>query len=198
MLLVRHGNRLLDDVFQLAHIARIVIALELFNRALRYHPQLLAEAFVMLLKEPFGQQRYIIEALSERRDRQIDHVEPVEQIFSQHAALDQLLRRFIDRGDNAHIDRDVATAAHAPDVVLLQNPQQLALQFIRHGAYFIKQQRAAVSLFKQAFLVYRARKAAANGAEKYAFQQRLWNRRAVLCQKRLILAHAAVVDALGK
>ena len=72
-----------------------------------------------------GQQRDVLDAISQRRDADVEHVEAEEQVLAETALLDQLRQILVAGRDNAHIDS--VRAALLPDLLhlaLLEDPQQ--------------------------------------------------------------------------
>src|SRR5882724_12974137 len=88
-------------------------------------------------------------------------------------------------------------AAQSFKLLLLQNPQQLRLQFERNIADFIQEQRAAIRRFETSDLL---RDSSSEGAlfmtEELAFEQPQRDRRAVELDERPIPAPAVCVNGL--
>ena len=92
------------------------------------------------------QGRDVLGPFAQRRHRQGQHVQPVEQILAKPALGDGLAQAHIGRGDDADIQADGFAAADAADLAFLQEAQQVALQVDRHVADFVQEQRAAVGI----------------------------------------------------
>ena len=196
MLPVRHGNRLLDHVLQLAGIARIIILFQFVDGLIGDGPQLLAKPFVVFPKKSLCQHRNIVRPLAERRDPEIHDIQTIIEILAQLALCHQLLRRLIDRRNDTSLHRDILRSADAADIVFLQNAQQLALQIVRHRTDLIQQQGTPARLLKQSRAINSSGEAALCSTEQDALQQRLRYRRTVLRQERSVLAAARMVNAL--
>ena len=95
------------------------------------------------------------------------------------------------------LTRRVERAAQPLEFLLLQNTQQLRLQFERNIADLIQEQRAAIRRFETAQLLrHRARKGPFFMAEELALQESQRNRRAVQSYERPVPALAVGVNGL--
>ncbi len=126
------------------------------------------------------QHRNVFQPMTERRKRDGKHIEAVIKIHSEQLLGDQRREILIGCGHHAHIDATRIRAAQPFEFLLLQNPQQLRLQFERNIADFIQEQRAAVRRLETAHLLrHRAREGALFMTEELAFEKSQRNRRAV-------------------
>ena len=100
----------------------------------------------------------VVAALAQRRQVQVDDVEPVVEVLAEAARLDLLLEVAVGRGDDADVDRLGLGVADAEDDPLLQRAQELHLQRERHLADLVEEQRAAVGRLELARLVARPRR----------------------------------------
>ena len=82
----------------------------------------------------------------QRRNRQRQDVEAVEQILAKLSAFDTVEQFAIGRGDDADVDLDRFAAADRLDRAFLQRAQQLHLCGQRQFADFVEEQRAAGGL----------------------------------------------------
>ena len=106
--------------------------------------------------------------------------EPEIQILPKRSGIDGRAQIAIGRRDDAGVDLDVALTADAPDLALLQRPQQLRLDGGRDFADLVEEDRAVAGDFEQAGLVaHRARERPAHVSEQLGLQQRLGEGRAV-------------------
>ena len=136
-------------------------------------------------------------ALTERRNGDRKHVQAVIEIHSEPLLGHQRGEVLIGCGHDAHIDATGMRAAQPFEFLLLQDPQQLRLQFERNIADLIQEQRAAVRRLETAHLLrHRAREGALFMTEELAFEESQRNRRAVQLYERPIPAPAVVVDGL--
>src|SRR5690348_7816460 len=75
-------------------------------------------------------------------------VEPIEQIFAECSAGDALLQIAVRRGDDADIALDRRRSAHTIELAFLEDAEQLHLNFQRHFADLIEEDRSAVRQFE--------------------------------------------------
>ena len=173
-------QRLLDDVLELAHVARPVVAEEAGDDVGGERARLPAAARRVLAHEVVGEQRQILLAVAQRRQGQRDDVEPVEQILAEGAGLDRRVEVAIGRGDQPEVDAHRPRAADPLELALLQRAQQLRLQVERQLADLVEKQRAAVGELEPSLLqAERAGERALLVAEELGLEQRLGQRRAV-------------------
>ena len=137
-------------------------------------------AGVELGDERLDEQRQILLALAQRRQRHREHVQPVVQVLAQLALLHRLERdrcwwpRSRGRPPTA---RSARPAAGTP---LLQHAQQLHLRRRRHLADLVEEERAAIGQLEAALPpIGGAGERALLVAEDLALEQRLGNRGAV-------------------
>ena len=110
--------------------------------------------------------------LAQRRDFQIDDVEPEQQVLAEAAVAHRLGEIAVGGGDDADVDRHRPRAADAVDDALLDRAQQLGLQPHVHLGDFVEQQRAAVGLLEFADPPrHRAGEGALLVAEQFGFEQ---------------------------
>ena len=96
------------------------------------------------------------------------------QIFAKRSRRDRRTQIAIGRGHDAGIDLDVALTADAPDLPLLQGPEQLGLNRRRDFADFIEKDRSVAGDFEEPCLVaHCTRERAAHVPEQLRFEQRL-------------------------
>ena len=77
------------------------------------------------------------------RNRQRQHVQPVEQVFAERAVLHEVEQLAVGRGNDADVDLDRLAAADRLDGAFLQRAQQLYLRRQRQLADLVEKQRAA-------------------------------------------------------
>ena len=175
-----HDHDPLHQIPQLAHIARPGV---FFERAERLRGQFFRLAAIggrELAQEMIGQQAHVFDPLPQRRHMKRDHIQAVEQIFAEIAALDFLFQILVGGGDHAHVHLNGFRGAHRLKALLFERPQNLGLRLERHVADFIQEQRSAVGLLQLAdFVVARAGEAALAMPEQLALDQLFGNRGAV-------------------
>jgi hypothetical protein len=117
------------------------------------------------------QQRDVLTPLRQRRDVQVDDVEPVVQILAEAAFRDPGFHVAVAGGDEANIDLHRSGAAHRQHFLFLDRAQQLDLHGRRHFGDLVEKQRAAVSGDEQAGLADGAGESASFVAEQFVGQQ---------------------------
>ena len=140
----------------------------------------------------------VLPPAAQGRDRDFQHVEAVEQILPEASGGDELVEVDVGRRDDAHVHGDHPVVADAPDFVLLEHAQELALHVQRDFGYFIEEQRPVVGHFKKPHLAAARRpgECAFHIAEEFAFKQVFGQGRAVDGYEGPVAALAGVVDAL--
>ena len=91
--------------------------------------------------------------LAQRRQLQLHHVEPEEQILAERAGLDHLVQIMVGGRDDPHQDRPRMRVAHRDHHALLEHAQQRRLHVQRQRGYLIEEQRPPVGRLKVADLV---------------------------------------------
>ena len=95
------------------------------------------------------------------------------EIFAEGAVAISGFQVAIGGGDNTYVDCDVRIAAYWPNLLLLQDAQELGLHFERQLANFIEENRASVGSLKETgFRFYGAGEGAFFVAEEFAFHER--------------------------
>src|SRR5690606_10813871 len=97
-----------------------------------------------LADERLDEQRDVLTALAERRQIDVQDVQPEIQVAAEPSDLDELTQRLVGGCDDAHVDLDLGLAAESSEPLLLERAQQLRLSRERHLADLIEEQRAAV------------------------------------------------------
>src|SRR5262249_2185887 len=134
----------------------------------------------VFLRKVTHEQRNIARASAQRRHANRKDVQAIIQIGAKLPVLDHLDEVGIRPGDQAHIDLQRLGAPQALELLLLENAQELGLQFERDVADLIQKQRAVVGELEAADLLRdRAGERAALVAEQLAFQKPERNRGAV-------------------
>ncbi len=83
----------------------------------------------------------VLAALAQRRHAQRDHVEPVEEILAEGAGGDGGAEIAVGRGDDPRVGPPRLGVAHAHVLVLLEQPQELALGLAREIADLVEEER---------------------------------------------------------
>src|SRR6185369_3085752 len=97
-------ERALEDVLELAHVARKVVAGERLQRrvvqARRRNAVLAREPLQDARRDPGD----VVAAFAQRRHPELDHVQAVEQVLAEAPAGDQRSEVLVGRADDAHVD----------------------------------------------------------------------------------------------
>src|SRR5690606_4676793 len=104
-----------DDVFQFAHISRVVVVEENVCRLVGESGDLPPVHGGELIQEVTHQERNILAAIAQRGDRQFDDVQPVIKIFAKCSVVDGFRQIAVGGGDDANIDGHRGLAPHGPE-----------------------------------------------------------------------------------
>ena len=126
------------------------------------------------------------------------HVEPVVKVLSKPAFLDLFFEIPIGGGEDSGVGDNLGVRANALESPVLGNVKQFGLKLGRHLGDFIEENRPILRFFKTpAPLIDGAAESAFFMSEKFSFEQRLWNRRAVDLDQRSGTASAPGVNDVG-
>ena len=141
----------------------------------------------------------VARALAQRGHPNRDDVQPIEQVLAEAALLDGLFEVAVGRGNDPHVGPARFGFAHALIFLLLQQPEQLGLDFERQLADLIQKERAAVRQRDLAQGVpHRAGKRAFDMAEEFALQQLAREAGAIDGDEGVVLLRAVGVDGAGQ
>ena len=169
---VRENDGLLDHVLEFTHVARVVVGLE--RRSGLVGDLRLAVAGEVR-QEVTHQQRHVLAARAQRRNRQFEDVEAVEQVVAEAALLDERLQVAVRRRHDPHADVDAAVAAERFEDAFLEDAQQLHLRGQWHLRHLVEEEGAAVRRLEAAFApVDGSGERTALVSEQFGLEQRLW------------------------
>ena len=134
---IAEGAGALDGVFQFAHIAGPVVSVEHVECVVGKAHLRAAAAGGETMEEKFGEQTYVLSALTERRDVDAHDIEAVEQILAERALGDFFFEVFIGGGEHSHVSFQRLIAPDSGILAFLKHSEQLALHGERHVADFI-------------------------------------------------------------
>ncbi|OPZ59375.1 MAG: hypothetical protein BWY87_01038 [Deltaproteobacteria bacterium ADurb.Bin510] len=156
------------------------------------------ETLVEQRQEVLKQQRDVLAALPERRQGELDHLEPVIEILAKFALSDHLAQVAVGGRDHAGANLDGRAVADAFKLAFLQHAQELELNARRDVADLVQKDRtAAGQLEATLFVADGAGEGPLDVAEQLAFEQALGQSRAVDRHEGLRRTFAAVVQGLG-
>ena len=191
-------HRALDAVLQLAHVAGPVVAHEHVDGGGGDAADVLAVGGRVLLHEVIGQERHVRPALAQRRQVDVEDVQPVIEVLAEDAGLHRGLQVLVGGRDQADVDLDGPHPAQPLDLPLLEDAQQLHLGGRADLPHLVQEQRAAVGQLEAAFLL-------ATGvgegpglvAEQLRLDQALGQGPAAHLHEGLARARRVVVDGVG-
>src|SRR6185437_3526132 len=106
----------------------------------------------VLGEEMVHQQRNILAPFAQRRQRQAEHVQPVEQVVAELSLRHLAFQVNIRRGDHAHVHLDFLDRAQAHETPILHHAQNLRLGLEAHVSDLVQEDRAPVGNLEQTFL----------------------------------------------
>ena len=180
-----HDHQALDDVAQLADVARPAIALKAGRRA-RIEPLRPTAVFARELgHEMLGQQRDVAWPVAQRRHGDRDDVQPEVEVLAESRGADLGRQILVGRGQHAHVHPHACCPADRLDDLLLQRAQDLGLRLQAHVADLVEKQRAAVGELELAAPIRGgAGERPLDVAEQLALDQLFRNRGAVHLDER--------------
>src|SRR5205085_1983804 len=133
-----------------------------------------------VFEEMRDQEGNVVAPLTQTGQLDGNDVKTIKEVLTKRALFDFLLERLIGGSHHPNVHQHRCVITNAPDLMLLQDAEQTALQQRRHGTNFIEKNRASVGFLKQTFLiVYGAGERAAAVAEEFRFQKVLRQRAAI-------------------
>ena len=145
-----------------------------------------------------GQQRDVLDPVTQGGYVERNHVQPVEQIFAEVAAIDLLFELLVGGGDHAAVHADAFERADGFDTLFVEHPQQLGLRTEAHVADLVQEKRAAVGFLNLPGLVFtRPGEGPAPVAEQLAFYQVFRDGGAVDFDERLLGPRTQGVNGVG-
>ena len=157
------------------------------------------EAAIELFAEIFDEIRNIVAAIAQRRQRDGDHVDAIEEVGAKTAAGDFLVEQAIGGADHAGVQLLFFVIADAREMSVLQNVQQLGLQAGIYLGDFVEKQRAALRHFDASGLGgMRAGEGALLESKELAFDQRSGNGGAIYLNKGTLTPRRTLVDKAGE
>ncbi len=191
----RENRGAFDDVLELAHVARPVVARRALEECRRNAVEGLAQFAGCFSEEVAHEQRDVLAPFAQRRHGDREDVEPVEKVRPELAGSRAAAEVAVRCRDQPHVGAQRARAANTLELLLLEHAQELRLRLERELADLVEEDAAAVGeLEPPAPLLGRAGEGALLVAEELALDQLARQRRAVHRHERPLAARAAVVD----
>lgn len=162
----------LDQVLELAHVARPGMLLELLHGLGAVKGRLAVGAPGLEFREPPDEQRDVFAPLAQGRQAQGHRVQAVEQVGAELFLQHRVLEVAVGGGDDPEIHLDGPAVAHPLKTLVLQNVQQFGLQMQRQFADLVQQQAAALGHLEASHpLTLGPGKGALGVAEQLALEQ---------------------------
>jgi hypothetical protein len=120
-------HRPFDGVTHLTDIPRPLVLLQQLGRRRRQATHLLLELGIEAIDEERGEQRDIATSLTEGRQIDRHHLQPVKEILAKAPGFDLFFEVAVGRRDDPDVDPDVVEPAHPLQRLLLEKTQQLRL-----------------------------------------------------------------------
>src|SRR5205085_10830825 len=131
-----------------------------------------AELFRQRGQDDVDEDGDVLEALAQRRELDANDIQSIVEVAAEAAGRDLVRQIAIRRGDEAEVRAEVAHAADAAELLLLDGLQQTRLDGEVHLADLVEEDRAAVSDLEESGLrIRRARERAALVAEELRLEQ---------------------------
>src|SRR5581483_5474982 len=187
-----------NEVFEFADVARPVILHE------GIHGFIGNEADVFFLPgreathEIMCEETDIVTAFAQGRHANREYTEAVEEIATELTIGDELVQVAIGGGDESHVHVHGLVAAQPLELLLLENAQELGLEFERNVADFVEEQGAAVGEFEPSeFTGHRAGEGAPLVAKEFAFDKAHGNGAAVHLDEGPALRGTETMEGTG-
>ena len=191
----RLQHRALDDIGQLAHVARPRVRAQAGARVVAEAPRRHAVVGAHAGQEVLGERDDVAAALAQRRQRHREHGQAMVEILAEAPLADGDAQVLVGRRHDPHVHGLVARGAEPPHHAVLQHLEELGLQRLRQQPDLVEEDRAAVGGLEEPGLrAPRVREGAPLEAEHLGLEQGLGDRRAVHVHERPIGARAGPVD----
>ena len=175
----------MDHVLELADVAGPVVLLEPCGVRLCQGGRLYSQPLRHFRDGMCRQERDVVGSGTKRRQREWEHVQPVEQILAEPARADRFGQVLVRGGNDPNVDLARDVLADTLVLPLLQHPQEFGLQFEGKIADLVEKDRAAVRDLEAAGPVaHRARERTAHVTEELALEHLARDGAAVDAHKR--------------
>src|SRR5262249_20819280 len=120
-------QRSFNNVAKLADVARPMIAPERLHAFAVNPPYFLSSEREQFLEKSLDETWQIVDSVAERRQLDRKHIQPVEEVLAELAVANRGIEVAIRGGQHADIAGDLGGSAEAPELALLEHPQQFRL-----------------------------------------------------------------------
>src|SRR5262245_22003096 len=145
---LEHGH--LDDVLELAHVARPVVGAELIEGGMRHAADAPPQPLPLVGDEMAHEQLDVLPSFAERRQVELHHLQAVKEVLAEGAPTDARSQIDVGRGDQAKVGPHETRAAEPPELALLEHAQQLGLRVERQVPDLVEKEGGAVGLLEDA------------------------------------------------
>lgn len=135
-------RRALQGIPQLPDVARPVIPKQRVFGVAREPCRRTTEALADVLQKRAAQRENVTRPLAKRRQPDVEHLQPVEEVFPKIAAFHRLLQVAVRRRDHAHVGLQRTRRAEPLEFPLLQHAKELCLRGRTHFRHFIEKKHA--------------------------------------------------------
>jgi hypothetical protein len=147
------------------------------------------------LQDASRQHRNVLAPIAKRRQVDVEHVQPVEQVGAELLAGHGFGQIPVRRRDHADVRLHGARAAKAHELAFLEHAQELRLRGSCHlGDFVEKEHPTGRQLDLSRLRLLRAGEGAALEPEQFGLEQVFWQRRAVDRDERAAPSWRALVD----
>ena len=186
-----------DDVLELPDVARPVIADQRGQRRPRGGGAAPGDR-LCLAPEVLGEQEHVVVAITQRRQRDPQDIDPVQEVLAESPRRHVRLERPVGRRHDPHVDPTWQVLTESADLAVLEHPQQLGLCPRRQLADFIQEQRAPIRRLEQpGAFGHRAGERAAGVAKELRLDELIGQGRAVDRAEAPVGPPAEPVDRAG-
>ena len=134
----------LDDILQLANVARPVVALERLDVASRDFPWRQVQPLTENSNEVCRQQADIRRPFAKRQHLDREDAKAIKEVLAEAAGARLGFQIAIRGRNNAHVDTPRRVISDTFEFPLLQHAQQFALQVQRNLSNFVEKNRSAI------------------------------------------------------
>ena len=185
---VAQNRRSLEDVPQFSNVSRPVVLDQQLPGVARNPAGGLPRPRPISSEKRLAERQDVIAAISQRRQPDREHVEPIIEIFAELPVGDPALKVTIRRSHNPGVGAKHSRSTEPLKFTLLEDAEELGLRRRTHLRDFVEKQRAAGGLFKLARLALRRPGVCASLVpEQFRFEQLLWKRGAIQRDERAVL-----------
>src|SRR6266567_1012624 len=190
----REGSGPLQQVFELPHVARIVVGQQRGEGLPVEGEDLPSLARRKALENVAGETGNVFASLSQGRQHDFHHSQSIVEVLSKLPARDLFRQSGIGRREHPHVARDAPPTPQALDLPFLKNPQQFGLQSHRHIADLVQENGSPLGALEAPDARFDSGRDSAFDPEKLRLQKRLRQGSAVDGHEGLVGAIAARMD----